>query len=361
MAAQSRHSFRALLVIAAAVGAIILFLAPEDTAHATHRKFRQDNRTWINLTFGQTAQGLNSVNLWWAWYPNGTTKWWHDGSFQAAASDAVRNWSDSTFNPYAVSELAFLQVTNRADANLEVENGYCSSRYIPGCFFVLSYTPDWDRQADYVNKGLIHLDLDPTDFAWSDQAKVYGMNHELGHWIGLDEQYNEAGSGSCSSIVSAMNLLTSTTSTDGNCAHVEKPTAWDQGYAKLFWLGTDYDQQQSKMTNLFLNSAGWPSLSFTWKDGAWSDIYHWAELRYWNGVEWVQVPQSGRFHITGIGFRYPYENPPVLDRTMQESFSLTSPNYYRAYGTVFYGECWCWGPWTWSNCLYVDQESVFLC
>lgn len=350
------NGVRSVLWFAVLILVGIATFSPSQSAQAAHTRFRQDNETWIRETFNQTTLGFNNVPLWWSWTnpPDNVTRWWADADLSTFAGQAVGDWQ-AAFN-----QLTFQNVSTPSQASLEFRNGACTSPFIPGCIIIVNWASDFARRADYWWLGKIHLDLNPVNFTWSDTGKRHGLQHEIGHWIGIDEQYNESSPTICASTVSVMNLVSTTT---GHCVpNVTAPTDWDVKRARLYWTGQNADGEIGNLLNMTLTNPSSGVARVTWKDGAYGESWHWRCLAFWNGSFWQCLVEPGGQAEGGkwvndlLGFHSPYTSP-ITDRTMEATWAPSNiPNFYRVLGTVWYGMIQSFPPLVWSNCLQILQN-----
>jgi hypothetical protein len=230
---------------------------------------------------------------------------------------------------------------------------------LQGCALLQQYAFDNVRAADYWFLGRIHLDPAAPQ-GWNQDGRVYAMNHELGHWIGLDEQYLESTPPCNFAAISVMNALISTAPTpgSGNCVGVTSPTDWDTKKAKLYWKGTDDAGTFANQSNVVISNPNPFEVRLTWKDGSWGDSWHWREFFFHDGVSWVPLPEPGpdpnaKWQGDLLGFHFPYE-PPVADRTMSKTINVQQAGWYYGRVAAYHQVCLCWTPAVSSVACFVD-------
>ncbi len=193
------------------IGALIIMLtavlvsSPSDGL-AAHYTFLQENPSARGGLFNWTFVG-------WALTPY-PTDWDDDGSYTQHIRNAISTWET------AVPQLDFYEEPD--DWNyLYFANGRC----VIGVACLSVDETDWEgeRGAHYLLWGTITMDIDGNNF--TDLGKEDILRHEIGHWIGLDEAYNEGSSTSCSTIQSVMNATRH--GTGENCVGVHAPTQRD--------------------------------------------------------------------------------------------------------------------------------------
>ena len=158
-----------LVLIAAAV-------VTPDTSWASHYTYWQENPEERSRWDG--TYSFNAVAEIWSYGPY-DTKWGHDGVFPARARAAIQTWEN------AVPELNFVQAGT--GHHLYFMKGFCDA-LTDACLTRIRTDPNHAHQANYMLSGQIRLTMAQpylTDLGMEDQ-----LRHEIGHWIGLDEQYN---------------------------------------------------------------------------------------------------------------------------------------------------------------------------
>jgi hypothetical protein len=337
--------FVALLVVA--FSAVILTVGD---ARADHHVFYQTDPSYRAK---MPSPGFNAVaQPWWNFY--GPTFYWSDASVPEADT-AVSNWFT------AWNKLTFTKVTSPTQADLTIYNLPCPGGK-RGCVFSWIGPLFNPPEAYYWWPGELRIDL--SNWTWSTQGKIDALNHEVGHWIGLHEQYDDDGGGLCGAV--APTVMNGGSGPFGeNCQNVHLPTQDDISRAQRYWLGDN-------LTGPDPNFPIWPviqetsttsrTLRLTWKDYVWADAWHWRELYWWSGTGWVYVANSGGAYQgnglgtnTGIGFHH-----DAVDRTMNyccwdlQLMGQPIPGYYRGcmWYWTFRGEVWTGG--ACAGYAYVD-------
>jgi hypothetical protein len=300
------------------------------------------------------SPGFNAVAY--PWFLNSPaarpTKWWREAAV-TEADEGVQNWQN------AWSVLNFQEVSSIADADVEFRSAQC-----PGgkraCIteWLGTLVPNWE--AHYWAHEIIKIDQGQT---WSTQGKIDALTHEVGHWVGLHEQYNDDGDGTCTS--NFLTIMNAASEPNGEACQpgVHAPQPWDIAAAQIYW-GTGFT------SNVFLQETTPTSrmLQVTWKDNAWAESWHERDLWYWNGAQWVWIPQASDFYAgngngtnTGIGY-----HRDAVDRTMsfccwtvpfrdaQGNPITPMPGYYIAGTASWSWRTQQWSSFSFSQYIYVD-------
>ncbi len=277
MRGLTMRKITALTILAVLLG--VVFVVPGD-ASASHYTYMQENpedrQTWsgdypFNATYIDWSQGSFDA------------LWTDDGSFTQRVRNAIQSWES------AVPQLSFASAGTRP-YNLYFKKGSCGM-WVDACMISLTTLADHSREANYLLTAEIRLTLAQsrlTDLGIEDQ-----LRHEIGHWIVLDDQYNESGSPACSDVVSVMN--DSYASTGLNCKSVHAPTPWDIDAVTTYWKG-------GSLEDPVLKEGQSRHLELEWVDAMWSEDHHRVYLWYWNPntSRWF-LAQNVRF-VDGIGF-----------------------------------------------------------
>ena len=190
--------------------------------------------------------------------------------------------------------------------------------------------------------GPIHLTLAQPRI--NDTGKEDQLRHEIGHFIGLDEAYNESGFDSCAyHIQSVMNGAF--TSNGQNCVGVHAPTTRDINAVDAYWdAGT--------AESLVLTARPSYILKATWTDAAWAEHTHWVSLFYKDETanDWVMVYHQA--HKDDIGF---HKN--TINRTIQKEWNVQSQGWptdkkYIVGVTTFSWPYNRWSTYLWSHTVW---------
>ena len=237
-------------------------------------------------------------------------------------------------------ELSFSEVSS--GYHLYFMQGFCDP-WTDACLYRIRTTANATHRANYTFSAQVRLTMAQsrlTNTGMEDQ-----LRHEIGPWIGLDEQYNEDGNPACSSRISVMNG--SYVSTGLNCKGVHAPTAWDINAVTAFWKG-------AKLTTVALTEPTSRRLTLTWDDTLWSEGLQRLSLFYWdtNTRSWVLVDTVN--HYDGIGF-----HRDSIHRVMTHSWTIggTDLPLNKYYIAAVKGWSWPWEEWTpskYSRYVYVD-------
>ena len=311
-------------VLAVVVGVTAL-LVTSSNVEAHHYVYIQENPD-DRMRFSQEYDYNGNFSSW-ARGPY-HTDWYDDGQFTASVTEAIRLWTT------AVPELDFNR--NSQSANLYFKKGMCAGIFTLACFVPWYVLPDDERQADYLFAARISI---PAPQVMSAQGKIDTLLHEIGHWIGLDDQYYHTGA-PCSNVQSVMNA--SFLSNGQNCLDIHAPTARDIEKVTEYWdnpvaMGiVEFTEYEDRM------------VSFRWDDRAWAEGLHTRGLWYKNSVtgDWVLV--EGSYHYDDIGF-----HQDSIARTMQTEWDLddldapTGGYYFIACVSAY---SWPYSSWSPNNC-----------
>ncbi len=210
-----------------------------------------------------------------------------------------------------------------------------------GCYIVDSFLDSPEHQASYVHKASIGVH--EIVILESDQAIEDTLIHEMGHLMGLHEQY-----GDLESSVHCQELDTVMNGPNGdleNCRGVHKPTAWDINAVTEYWRGEGLGVP-------VLSWDGLSTMKIQWKDRMWADgwqlttLFNWD----WDTSSWVQL-DSPLFN-EGIGF-----HEDAVDRTLEKEWNLGKNNWPTSQWYLAEVRHWSWryeewGPQVYSNMVY---------
>lgn len=323
------------IALALTMAAVVIWIG---SAAATNYLFNQqdpDMRAWA-------TPPANHVVVWWAYGPY-EVRWADNGTFTADVVQAIQSWQS------AVPQFTFTYSPSPGSSSLYFTVGFCGQN-ATGCIVNRTFLPDAQRGASYLYTAQIWLSAPG---AQTPLGRQDALRHEIGHWVGLHEQYNGHGPGetpSCSGQQSVMNMVTYPSGE--SCVGVHAPTAWDIEQAVRYWQG---DALQDAV--LFGVGGGpAPLLRLEWKDAMWAEVWHERFLWYWSPstYSWALCDDSASYS-QGIGF-----HRTTIDRTMRVDWD------YQALGcpvntTYIAGaQAWSWRfpGWTglvWSGQVYVPQ------
>jgi hypothetical protein len=229
-----------------------------------------------------SAYKFNAVDAWWAAW-NLTATWDAETGLKDLARNAINSWKDPITNPNAVPQLRFQEGGDQFPLRLWIHDGTCPLPQFIACvpktvgeivFAIVAEDPPGSGNvppgALYWYTSHIHVDLSKP--GWTDLGKTDAITHEVGHWIGLHEQYqgvacnlDDANGG-----LSVMNLGSTTT---GNCRGVHMPSAWDKTTVTKFWTG---DAVQGAVL-----TGSSSVLTLTWTNRMWGGGPHGGNLYRW--------------------------------------------------------------------------------
>ena len=236
--------------ILALVLSAALFFASSNDSLARHFTYMQENpadRSQFSVVYP-----FNAVSSWWSFGPD-DNNWVDDGSFTQQVVAAVQSWEN------AVPQLSYVNDTTQG-YNIYFRQAQCGL-FSDACLTIIGTQPNSDRKADYLLHGQIRLTLaqsNLTPLGIEDQ-----LRHELGHWMGLDEQYTEDWSPSCTELLSVMN--DSFVSNGHDCQGVHSPSSWDINVVTEYWNGAGLQSPE-------LTEPDHRNLQVEWDDAAWQGL-----------------------------------------------------------------------------------------
>jgi hypothetical protein len=318
---------KAWLLLGALALSVGLTLASSDRASAVNNIFLQEDSVYR----ARSTPPFNGATHVWAYGPYDTI-WTDDGTFHAEAAEAVRSWQ------LAVPQLSF--VYSPTSYYLYFRKDTCFPTEALGCFNSLTFVADAARAASYTWTAQIRI---PEPERWTSLGREDILRHEIGHWIGLHEQYIES-TGACSGIFSVMNAMT--LPNGHNCMGVNAPTSWDVNSATRFW-------RKDNLESPSLSLAG-NLLTLNWTDAMWAEVWHHYTLWYfsWSTNQWVRATWSSSYN-EGIGF-----HKETIARTMARSWDIAFFGWPRGtyYAAAVSG--WGWAFETWSP--QVDSPLLYV-
>jgi hypothetical protein len=298
----------------------LFLLSGADSAWAVDYIFAQQNPVERART---TIYPWNAVSQYWAFGPYDTT-WSNDGTFTPELQQAIQSWQS------AVPQLTFVQ---GAPYNLYFLAGPCPEG--AACIGLRMGYVDDARQAVYWVSSEIRV-VSPQ--VWTATGRADLLRHEIGHWVGLDEQYIERPNPACSSVPSVMNAAKAPNAE--NCLGIHAPTSWDIDKATRFWKGDNLESPA-------LGFAG-SSLSLVWTDAMWTKVWHGYVLDYWDSLLGAFVPlDSTSSYSSGIGF-----HKESIARPMSQTWDLTARGWPRGAWYRASVQGWSWAFETWSPAVY---------
>jgi hypothetical protein len=177
---------------------------------------------------------------------------------------------------------------------------------------------------------------------WDDTNTRYAFQHELGHWVGIHEQYDDDATGLCTSV--GPTVMNAASSGGSHCQGITGPQAWDVTKAQAFWTGESLGSlsfQETTPTSRVLQ--------IDWKDRYWAESDQFAWLWRWTLVgqqwQWVIVQPAEKWYRNGIGF-----HQDSLDRTMVWQWDLQQlgqsfPAYFIGYVSAYTVRNSQWSSW----------------
>lgn len=200
----------------------------------------------------------------------GTASWYAHPSLRTQAASVVANWqTEVPFLPWLEVESGIENVTIRP----ENCGGFAA------CFNVLTFFPEPWRNANYLQAGEILIDLNVI----ATQDIPHGLAHEVGHFYGLHERYDESGP-SCNG--------NEATVMDGLGCEQPIPTGpltIDGERVRAFW-------RVGQGVSLTLSRSG-SSLVATWRDEAWSEARYVSTWHVWDEIE-ARWELAATYHLT---------------------------------------------------------------
>ena len=316
---------RTSLIAGALVLALaMVFVSTSSDGLASHYTYMQENPTY--RTAFSDVFPFNAVAAAWHAGPY-DVDWDDDGSFTGHIQNAIGTWEA------AVPQLDFHKTTDGWNYLL-FEDSVCPNPQY-ACFAVDEQYIDYTRRADYLLWATIIMDNSLSGL--TDMGKEDILRHEIGHWIGLDEAYNEAGS--CSTINSVMNGVF----TNGeSCVGAHAPTQRDINAVTEYWNG---DKPESAVLTERPNTI----LKLTWTDALWSESTNWVGLFYWDDDTDAVVLADQSWVTADTGF-----HKDSISRTIQKQWNVQANGWPTDawYFAAVMGWSWPWqsyGPLAWSN------------
>lgn len=282
-------------VLALSIG---ITIAKTDLASAVDLTFIQQNPAWRAIPTPPLPP-FNGAFHGWVYGPNDTI-WTDDGTFHDEAVQAVQSWQT------AVPQLSF--VHSPTSFYLNFRKDACFPTTVVGCFTMWTFVNDAPRGASYTWTAQIRI---PEPERWTPLGRADILRHEIGHWIGLEEQYIEPAT--CSSVISVMNAPS--LPNGESCVGVHAPTSWDIDKATLFWT-----------------------------DAMWAEAWHAYGLYFWSSSLGVFVlVDSTESYSSGIGF-----HKESIPRITAQVWDVTARGWPRGtwYAAIVKG--WSWAFETWS-------------
>lgn len=235
----------------------------------------------------------NETYLNW-WMINGAvTVTTSDSTISTNVTSAINNWNTAIPEVRisgSGSDLSFVY----SDSNCLAGSG--------GCYDIIQVYNDTTRGANYVMKARITITSDSP-------SRTRTAAHEIGHYIGLHEQYRDDGSTGtfCNSVSTIMN--------GGGCDTLTGPTSNDV-FRVDNYLGHGWAENLS--SSMLTTSVA----RFTFKDRAFGELHYRVQLqkRSTSGTSWSTVSTQQVTSNTGLvkGLSW------TADRTITADFSLGS-------------------------------------
>ncbi|MBI4287425.1 MAG: hypothetical protein HY671_03215 [Chloroflexi bacterium] len=226
----------------------------------------------------------NYVLIWWWWQV--PTTWWakdplDDADFIPNVRSAVLNWSNTVTG---VPQLTYIESTAEATADIRFYSQICPFDYdAAGCFSAFDWetrtpTNGYGENASYIKKAALYIrPSDPPNascpcFRWKlPEGRVGTIAHEMGHLVGLHEQYVEA-NGNCwdynRSVMDA--VKDDAAGLKIHCDEVQGPTPFDVQRVNAYWGEGDL---------AVMGFGLGPVAYYSWKDLAWTEHAH--GLGFW--------------------------------------------------------------------------------
>ncbi len=342
----SQMSFWAVITVFAGV-----FLLFHGSAQGHHKIYLQDDpvlqektlyggndipKTFAaNLTFHRWALGTDGAH----WVDKTNNR----GGLSNHINFAIQEWKK------AVPELNFIRASDSIGDLWFTVDENCFSN---GEYLIRSFLDNSDHQASYVHSATICVKPDILES--SATAKKDTLMHEIGHLMGLDEQYIDDGTnlfdknGNPTTCHLYRDSVMNGPDKNGeNCTGVHKPTTWDRNAVSAYWL------DMGGLDKPALSRSGSSSLKIEWKDNKWTDVWQLTTLFNWDRERrtWNQLDSS--LFNKGVGF-----HKSAIDRTLEKEWNLTankwpSGKWYRAEVRHWNWRKEQWGPQVYSDMVYV--------
>lgn len=312
------------------LGVFVLMPGASWAHHYTYMQENPNDRTRYSHVYEWNGTFVNWAN------GDHDTLWKDDGAYTEHIRIAIQSWED------AVPELTFKAAGTKAH-NLRFKRGYCDL-FTDACMRPLKVFSDATRDADYMLTAEVVLTLaQPNLTALGIQDQ---LRHEIGHWIGLDEQYYEDGIRPCSDVLSVMNA--SFSSNGQNCKGVHAPTEWDINAVTAYWKGTG-------LASAALEETTTRQLELEWADTMWAEAGQVVKLWYYEFERGIWIETDYIVHYDDIGF-----HRDSVARTMEREWTVDGSSdmpvdaWYMAGVTAYSWPYEEWKPWEYSVSVYVD-------
>ena len=215
--------------------------------------------------------------------------------------------------------------------------------WVDACFTWVGTQADSTRQANYLLTAEIRLTL--AQYRLTNLGIEDMLRHEIGHWIGLDDQYKENSTRPCSNVVSVMNDSYRTTGL--NCKDAHAPTAWDIDAVTTYW-------KYGAVERATLEESSTRLLEVEWVDAMWAESEHRLYLWYWDSSDESWVMAENTRYTYGTGF-----HKDSIARDMGYSWHISGSgrptDKWYIVGVRAWSAAWqTWSPIRFSNLVYVD-------
>ncbi len=267
----------------------LILLVPANSASA------QYVYTAANPSRQTPDAGFENFNYyWWAIVPS-YMGWYAAPNLRLNAITAMQRWN--AWFPY----LTWLEEPNQSLSDLEfLDYMPTECANLAGCRIVTQLGADSTRDANYVVHMRIHMN--PALTGTTNDQSIGGIVHELGHVVGLDDQYVF---GCNDSVISVMDASKLTSPTTYDMCDSTSPTAADIDRLRSYWeRGTIWNV--SMTTDLLFPTI----LVVHFEDVGWAESRQRIYYFWWNGSAWVDG-----------GFDNVYSNIGVHRETQVRSFA----------------------------------------
>ena len=238
--------------------------------------------------------GTENFVFYW-WWMGSIGLWWADAGMSTPAQDAVAMWANK------VPQLVLWTASNENAADLRFRSyisPWCLGK--AGCMIVDVWEPRPIEDANYIYQATIYLD---SNLNWDPQGKTAVTAHELGHFYGLNEQYDESTELCNADVRSAMDGTTYDSNNKlVHCDGFVGPTDLDARRVRLYWgRWQPNDPDTFKRADLPITGSGNGTVAtYRWRDMAWAENGHYLEFSYKNlSGQWVVYSSTPTYDFIG--------------------------------------------------------------
>lgn len=309
-------------VIISATAAAMLMLLLASVALAAHYVYKAENPSTQDANWSGTENGT----FYW-WSQSITSVWWYtDSALRSDVDVAKNNWTT------AVPPLTWLEVSE-TDADLVFKNESCGG--FAACMAVTQYRHDVNiTNASYIEKARVSIDL---NIQSSTSDRRFSIAHEVGHFYGLDERYQEDPVACNNNEATVMDGI-------GCEPGLEGPAEIDKNRVISYW-------SEGTLADWTATSSVQYVADYTWKDRGWSEYEQPLSFYYWDGSNWVLYHNATK--IWNIGVHQTTEDR-TLEWTVDRRDYGAPAGWHSACGRPYFWQFNTVGTWACSPAVWVD-------